>query len=421
MFNFHSFFVLRGSNIIIRAISMLSRFLLIIVMAKLLPQSELGIYGLLVAGISFSVLFVGFDYYTYSNRELLSVSKDEWSRVVVNQMYAYIPLYLLFFLIAFGLYFYDVFPNSYFIWFFILLIVEHISIEQNRLLNTMQRQLSATIVLFLRSGFWVLFMLPFMIYVDELKSLNTVLYAWLVGGIISIVFGTLKIKQVINNWKLIKPSYDWIIKGYKIGLLFILGTISFRIISTGDRFLLEQWSDVSIVGIYVFYTSLTLGASAFIHAGVVVFSTPNIISAYQRNDFELFDTLMYKFFKELSFSIIIMMLLLVFLMPYVVNWVGKASYVEEYNVFYIILGTTAVTVMNSHPGTYLYASRRDKYILFSNLSTLLVFSILSSFFYFSTLELTAIYQVSLSVLITFLWLLLSKYIGYFYYKRKENR
>ena len=417
---YNRLFSKRLLNVVLRAISMLSRFLLIIVIAKLLPLSDLGTFGLLVAGIGFAVLFLGFDYYTYSNRELLSVSKDEWSRIVVNQVYAYLPIYFIFIPIAWGLYRYEVLPSGYFIWFLILLVIEHISIEQNRLLNTMEKQLSATFVLFLRSGLWVLFMLPFMIYIDEFKNLETVLYAWFVGSVASIVFGGIIIKKSIKNWKLIKPSYKWIIKGYKIGLLFILGTISFRAISTGDRFILEQWSTVDMVGVYVFYVSLTLGASAFIHAGVIVFSTPKIIIAYQKNDFILFKYLMNKFFKELSFSIFMMIVILYLSMPYVIDWVGKETYLVEYDLFYIILGTTALTVMGSHPGTYLYASRRDKYILLSNLSTLFIFIILLIFFYFTTVGLTALYKVSLSVMITFLWLLLSKYVGYFYYSRGDK-
>ena len=417
---YNTLFNKRTLNMGLRAISMLSRFLLIIVMAKLLPLSELGTYGLLVAGIGFTVLFLGFDYYTYSNRELLSVSKNEWSRIIINQIYAYLPLYLIFIPIAWGLYLYEILPSGYFIWFLILLVIEHLSIEQNRLLNTMQKQLSATVVLFLRSGLWVLFMLPFMIYVDDFRNLETLLYAWLLGGLLSIVFGGITIKNSINNWKHIKPSYLWIIKGYKIGFMFILGTVAFSAISTGDKYLLEQWSNVGMVGIYVFYTSLTLGASAFIHAGVIVFSTPKIISAYQQDDFKLFQELMHKFFKELSLSIFIMIIVLYALMPFVIKWVGKETYLQNYNVFYIILGTTALTVMGSHPGTYLYASRRDKYILLSNLSTLFVFVSISVFFYFSNFELDALFKVSLSVLITFLWLLLSKYMGYFYYRRGDK-
>ncbi|HIC77736.1 MAG TPA: hypothetical protein EYP02_01010, partial [Sulfurovum sp.] len=167
---------------------MLSKFLLIVYLAKLLPTADLGIYGLLVASIGFAVLFLGFDYYTYSNRELLSVSKDEWSSVIVNQIYAYLPLYVIFIPIAFLLYFYDVLPNGYFIWFLLLLLLEHISIEQNRLLNTMQKQLSASFVLFFRSGLWVLFVMPLIIYIEQFRTLEVILNAWLLGVLFSVVF-----------------------------------------------------------------------------------------------------------------------------------------------------------------------------------------------------------------------------------------
>jgi len=407
-------------NMGIRAISMLSRFILVMILAKLLPASELGTYGLLVAAISFAVLFVGFDYYTYSNRELLSVDNDRWSEIILNQLYAYIPLYLVAIPFSFILNGYGFLPKQYFTWFLTLFVIEHISIEQNRLLNTMQKQLSASFVLFLRSGIWIIFMLPLLIYVDGYKNLETVLYAWVIGGICSILYGIWVIKKSIKNWTLITPSYSWIIKGYKVGVLFILGTLSFRLISTGDKFLLEQMSNINIVGVYVFYSSLTVGATAFIHAGVIVFSTPKIITAYHKKDKLLFKRLMNQFFKELSFSIILMILGLYFFMPYVVTWIGKSEYFEHYEAFYIILITASLTLIGSHPGTYLYAARRDKYIVWSNVSVLIVFLVLSWIFYTHTMEFTALYRVSILVMLTFLWSIFVKYIGYFYYSNKEK-
>ena len=399
---------------------MLSRFILVMMLAKLLPSSELGTYGLLVASISFAVLFVGFDYYTYSNRELLSVDKDKWSEIILNQMYAYIPLYLVFIPFSFIINSYDFLPKQYFVWFLILFVIEHISIEQNRLLNTMQKQLSASFVLFLRSGIWIIFMLPLLIYVEGYKNLETVLYAWVIGGICSILYGIWVIKKSIKNWALITPSYSWIIKGYKVGILFILGTLSFQLISTGDKFLLEQMSNIDIVGVYVFYSSLTVGATAFIHAGVIVFSTPKIITAYQKKDFFTFRYLMNIFLKELSFSIFLMTLGLYFFMPYIATWIGKSIYLEYYDAFYVILITASLILIGSHPGTYLYASRRDKYIAGANLSVLIVFLLLSWFFYTSYMEFTALYRVSLLVMFTFMWSIFVKYIGYFYYMNKEK-
>jgi len=417
MFNINSKYNMRLLNISIRGISMLSRFLLIIVLAKLLTPADLGIFGLLVAGIGFAVLFVGFDYYSYSNREILSVKKEHWVRIIYNQIYAYVPLYLLFIPIAMVVNYYEFLPDIYFIWFILLMIVEHISIEQNRLLNTMQKQLSASIVLFLRSGMWVLFMLPIIVFFDGFRNLNTVLYAWFIGVSVSIVFGTFVIKKEINNWSFIKPDYLWILKGYKIGFLFILGTIAFKMISTFDRFWLEKISNSDIVGVYILYVSLAAGIIAFIHAGVIVFSTPKIIIAFQNGNLSKFKYLMNKFLKELIISILIMVIFISLLMPFVVDWIDKPIYNDNYNIFYIVLATASLTIINSHPSTYLYATKQDKYSFFSTISAFVVFMLAIAIFHFIIYDYSALYKVSLAVLISFIWLVLIKYFGYFYYSK----
>lgn len=398
---------------------MISKFLLIIVIAKLLPLSELGIYGLLVAGISFAVLFVGFDYYIFSNRELLSVRKNKWSNIIVNQVYAYIPLYLLFFPLSIIVYYSKLIPEGYFVWFLVLVVIEHVSLELNRLLNTMQKQLFASIVLFLRSGVWVWLIIPVMLYLKDYRTLDTVLFAWLLGGLLSIIFGTTVISKSIKEWKFNKPQYKWIFNGYKAGLMFIFGTLAFTAISTGDRFFLEKLMSKDIVGIYTFFTTLTIGATAFIHAGVIVFISPKIISAYRKRKFYKYQQLMRLFLKELLISVFIMVCILLFLMPFVIEWLDKDYYFEYYNVFYIILATSVLVVLRSYLDTYLYAAKKDKFTILSNISAFVVFILLLILFYYYNDNL-AVYKVSQAVLITFSWLLLVKLMGFMYYNKFES-
>lgn len=395
---------------------MASRFILILTLGKILNPNDLGIFGLLVAAIGFSILFVGFDYYTYSNRELLSSDKSQWSKIIINQIYAYIPLYILFVPIAYILYSQDLLPKGYFSWFAILMLLEHVSTEQNRLLNTMQKQLSATVVLFFRTGLWSLAVVPLMVYSENLRSLDTILYGWTLGVTMSIAYGTYIIKKSILSWSSFEISTEWILRGYKVGFLFLLGTLSFQAINTGDKFILHQLSNESTVGVYIFYTSLVVGASAFIHAGIIVFSTPNIITSYQKNDFVTFNILMNKFIKELLVSVAAMSALLYLFMPFVVDWVGKREYIEYYNIFYIILFATIATILGSHPGTYLYASKRDKYIFLSNILAIVIFATVNLLFYIDS-SFGPLFGVSMSLLISFWCLLIIKYAGYFYYHR----
>jgi O-antigen/teichoic acid export membrane protein len=400
---------------------MASRFILFIVIAKLLSSSDLGLFGLLVSGISFFVLIVGADYYSYSNRELLSSSEDKYAEIISNQIYAYIPLYTISIPFILIIFYQDILPWNYFTLFLILTIVEHIAQEQNRLLNTMQKQLSASIVLFIRTASWVLIIVPLMYLYESFRNIDTLLFFWLIGTALAVILGGFIIKKSIINFKLYQPNYTWILKGYKIGFLFLIGTIGFKALSTLDRFWLEKITDTSTVGVYVFYFSLIVGVTSFIHAGLIVFSAPNIIKSYQEKNFLKFKVLMKQFLKELIIATIILLILIFILVPYIIEWIDKPEYIENYNALYVLMLTAVAMIISNHPHIYLYSSRNDKFILYSHISSLIIFLSSLTFFNYLYNDIEGLYQVSLSILISYIWLLSIKYYGYLYYNKLNNK
>jgi hypothetical protein len=81
----NSEFSSRIFNLLIRGISTLSKFALVMSMAKFLTLEEVGTYGLLAATISLSVILIGGEFYTYSQREMLSVDLKKWPSILKNQ------------------------------------------------------------------------------------------------------------------------------------------------------------------------------------------------------------------------------------------------------------------------------------------------------------------------------------------------
>ena len=197
-------------NVALRGLSMGSRFLLIFAIAKLLEPAELGLFGLMLATVSFGVLVVGADYYTYSQRELLARPPEQWSFVIQHQIKAQIILYGLLLPLQLFIFLFGFLDWHYAAWFFVLLIVEHISQEINRLLVVMQKQLIASWVLFIRWGSWVIVIVPIMYFFPEMRNLYTLYTAWLVGGLFAILIGIAAIYKVLPNWE--KVRY-----GYKVG------------------------------------------------------------------------------------------------------------------------------------------------------------------------------------------------------------
>jgi len=396
---------------------MAGRFVLILSIAKLLSAEELGLFGLLSTTIGFFVLLFGFDFYGYANREMLAAGHENLFNILINQLYAYIPLYMVFMPFAIGVFWKEVLPWSYAGWFLTLVFIEHLSTEFNRALNMMQHPLAATVVLFLRSASWVLFVLPLMYFEAQWRHLDILLGGWLFGGVLSILFGIWFLSKHMMVKKNFKLDTTWILRGYKVGMIFFLGTLSLQAITLLDKFWLKYLSGEAMVGVYTFYWTLVLGMTAFIHAGMIVFLSPKIVKAFQEKQFDDFNALLSQFLKELAVASVFMVVVLFSIMPIVVEWVGKEIYTEHYHILYLLGVTGVFIVLTNHPHTFLYAARKDKYMLLANISALLIF--ISGMFVMKQMEgYTAIEQVTLVMMGTYGWMLGIKSLGYLYYRKE---
>ena len=186
--------VLRLANLFLRGISMCSKLALVTVLARFLDPSEFGKYGLFTATAAFCLLIIGGDFYAYSQREFLGENQARWSFVIQHHVLAIsiiyiicLPAFLLIF--SFGL-----LPWGLISWFFILVITDHLAQEVNRLLIVMQHQLSASFVLFVRTGLWVWILVPIMWENSKYRDINSVFMAWLLGCISAIFIGMFIIK-----------------------------------------------------------------------------------------------------------------------------------------------------------------------------------------------------------------------------------
>ncbi|PQI89099.1 hypothetical protein C5U11_05310, partial [Acinetobacter baumannii] len=82
-------------NLSIRALTLLGKFILLFYMAKFLSAEEVGVYGLFVVLVSYSLYAVGFDFYTFSTRELVLKDKKEWGSFLKSQSFLIIFAYIV--------------------------------------------------------------------------------------------------------------------------------------------------------------------------------------------------------------------------------------------------------------------------------------------------------------------------------------
>lgn len=398
----------RLTNIALRGLSMGSRFVLVLALAKILDPASLGLYGLIAASVSFSILFIGADYYTYSQRELLGVAKEKWSFVIQHQIIAQSVLYLVLIPFTLLVFLFEFLPVSYLGWFLALLVLEHLAQEINRLLVVMHKQLTASWILFLRSGVWVWVALPLMLLDGSYRNIVTVLAAWLVGVILAIIIGAFLIYKEVPVWRRWPVEKAWISKGFKVGGTFLIATLCFKGLLTFDRYAVEALAGTEQLGVYVFYIGLVMGLMAFLDSAVFSFLYPRLVQAKQLGD----DSCYKKTMRELVVSTLLLGVLLslvsLIAMPFITDWIDKPIYQGNLDVFYILIVAGFVYAIGHIPHYGLYASKNDRWIITAHISSLAIF-VVTLWLLRETEGLTA---VAYALLIAFTVIALVKQLGY---------
>lgn len=390
-----------------------SRLLLIFALAKLLQPAELGLFGLMLATVSFSVLVVGADYYTYSHRELLARPPEQWSFVIQHQIKAQIILYCLLLPALLFIFLFGFLEWQYALWFFVLLIAEHISQEINRLLVVMNKQLIASWVLFIRLGSWVFVIVPMMYFLPEMRKLPVLYMAWLFGSLVAILFGIFVIRRALPTWDKNIIDLKWLRKGFKVGGAFLLATLCYKGLFTFDRYAVEAISSTEVLGVYVFYIGLVVGAFAFLDPAVFSFIYPRMLQSYQMQDKEKYQ----KAYKELIISTVSISSLLSIVIwtvaPYIIDWIDKPIYIEYLDSFKILIAVGFIFALGHIPHYALYAMRGDRWIILAHISSLMIFFFIIWVFQSEN----GIHTVGIALLAAFSWMFLIKMMGYIYTKQ----
>lgn len=362
-------------NVSLRGGTLVCKFLLIFLLAKFLPPEEVGLFGLVVATIGYSFFVLGFEFYTYSSRELLGVSKEKWLPIIRDQWLFFAISYALFLpllLFAFGVYFSS---WKYAGWFLVLLLFEHTAQELNRLLVVMSEQFLASLVLFLRSGAWAIVAVLWMGCVQEARNLEFVFLAWSVGAGTACALGAARILQLDKSTWNRKVDWRWILRGVKIAFPLLIASLAIRGLFTFDRYFVESAVGLDVLGAYVLFVGIAFSIVSFLDAGVIAFLYPKVVAAAKENDERKFKKNMKELTVTLVLATVAMAVFALLFSPFVLGWIGKEVYLDNFYILRWLLLAVIVYAASMVPHVGLYAKHYDKAILYSQVLGLLVFFI----------------------------------------------
>ncbi|MCE8027076.1 hypothetical protein HOP54_00025 [Halomonas daqingensis] len=370
---------IRFFNVSIRGATLGSKFLLIFFLAYYLEPSQVGLYGLFVAAVSYSIYIVGLEFYIYSTRELIGKERDVWGGLLKSHCFLVLLLYLLALPLLYIFLSSGVIPKELLYWFFPILAFEHLAQEFNRLLIAASRQVVASVVLFLRSGAWCVFLVFSMYFYPAVRELEFVFIFWSVGVISAAVVSSIVVYRMrLGGWAE-KVNWKWVKAGVLVSIPFLAASLSVRGVFTLDRFFLEHYADLNILGAYVFFIGIANALVSFLDAAVFVFIYPALIKNIKDGKHDLFANNMKKLLLQTVFFSVVFFAISVLVIDYIIDLIGRESYAENKYLFYLVLASVALFVLGFVPQYGLYAQGFDRPIILSSVFALFVFVLFSIF------------------------------------------
>lgn len=364
---------MRITNVMLRGTTLACKFLLLFMLASYLEAAELGVYGLLVVSIDFAIFVIGLDFYMYSMRELIKRRVGDWGDIFKVQIY--LSLCMFFFIMpVFVLVFVsELLPWRIINWFFPLLIVEYFAQELNRVLVSISKQFIASVVLFVRSGVWVVAVALVMFYEPSARHLNLVLSLWFFGSLSACIIAVSVVgKLQVGGWSK-SVDYSWVKAGLLVAFPFLLSTLALRGIFTVDRYWMEYLLGLEALGAYVLFIGMANVVISFLDAGVFVFIYPILIKAHGENSHKEFRSAMRGLvIQSLIFGVILSCGLYLSL-DVILGFVDKPVFIKYAWMFPWVMLANFIYCLGMIPQFGLYAQGLDRDIVRSQIVSFAVF------------------------------------------------
>lgn len=361
------------ANIFLRGITLASKFLLIFFLAKFLDPVEVGIYGLIAATTGYALYVVGFEFYNFSNREMIGEDPRHWLRIIRDQTVLYLILYALFLPFGMLLFLKGWLPWKYISWFFGLVLFEHVAQELNRILVAISHQLLASFVLFLRSGAWCLIVAFAMWLSPEARNLDFMFGAWTICACFACALAVIKLLSFDNKCLRAPIDWVWIKSGIKVALPLLAASLAVRGMFTFDRYFVENITSLDVLGPYVLFIGIATAILSFLDAGVIVFFYPKLVSFAKAEDYYGFK----KCVKGLTLNIVVVTFILAFICFLIseplLRLLDKPLYIENLFLLYWLLIGVIIYALSTIPHLGLYSFGKDKPIFLSQVVGFFVF------------------------------------------------
>ena len=330
--------------------------------------ADLGTYGIFATSVAMSVQFLGMEFYIFNTREILGSDQAKRGLLFSGQL-AFHGLTHLLFLPAWSiLFFAGILPWSLIVWFYILITVEHLSVEICRVLIVIGHPILSHFTGFIRAGSWVAIAVTVGLQIPGYRSIQAIAIFWILGGLLSLLIGCKPLLQSdwSNTWE-IRPKLDWIRKGLSVAMPFFISTAALNTIYFSDRFIIQHFSGIEQVGLYTFHQSVAGLVYTAIGVGVLGIIYPKVVKAFLIRDIPQYTQERQTLALAIISGSILVSLFLILIFPYAADFMKNPQFIETRSVFFILLLGSVIQNISFIPHYDLYARSIDRDLMWSTI------------------------------------------------------
>lgn len=403
-------------NSILRIATLCTRFAFIFIIARFFTAKSIGYYGLFTAAVAFTLLLAGLDFYTYTTREITKFNASRRGLILKNQLALVCIVYTIVIPSSLVLLPWVGMPKFLMYWFFPVLFLEHVNQEIYRLLIILNKQLYASIILFIRQGSWAIAVIAGMSADANYRNLDSVMAAWVIAGLMASGLGANKLRAIgFGGWRE-KIDWAWIGRGVAISGGLLSASLAIKGIQTVDRYWLEEIAGIKLVGAYVLFFGLAGALSVFLDAAVFSFKYPELIHHANLCDYKRFKSVIRTIIFQVSTLTACFVVASVSLLPSILSWIGNPLYSDNIYLYNWVLSAMVAYSLSLIPHYGLYSLKRDRSIVLSHLIALPVFAVTT----YLVLNIDELIAIPVAVLCAMSFILIWKSIAYWVIMQKSS-
>lgn len=333
--------IYRFSAIALRGANLIVRFGLAILVARTLDVEQAGFFFLYLAGVQTASNLLPMDMYASTARAVLrtKTGEQDGAHAEINRHFGAVLMLSAIFGPVAGAVFYVSSPSVGFglaFLFFLHAALEAFINDTGRLLVPLSRPLHSAAYLFLRSAIWIA---PAFLLLEMglwRASATGLAIFWLGSSFVMAVIGTMIIGRAVGTPLKVEFDFGWVILKLKYSFIFLLGSLAFRFISGGDRFLIERALGLEAVAVYGLYVSVAFGLLALVETGSSAWSYPGLVRAVQEKDKALVYQVFIPYLWQNTLGSLILTLLLVISFSLMPAGFVDPVYLESVRAFQLI-------------------------------------------------------------------------------------